>query len=133
MDLSKITTRDLATISKLLSKKEAVQAQIDEINRELEKFGGGKSPSSLAKDLKRPVARNGSGARKRRAKRTGRGEMKERILAELQAAGKTGRHFKELSEKLGVKYGNISVWFQSTGKNIPEIMKVGPARFAWMS
>jgi hypothetical protein len=133
MDLSKLTTRDLTQISRLLLKKETVQAQIDEINRQLETFGNGKPYSSKIKEADQPAGLSGRSTRKRRAKRAGRGEMKERIVEELKTAGKTGRHFKELAEKLEVKYGNISVWFQSTGKNIPEIKKVGPARFAWIS
>ena len=57
--------------------------------------------------------------------------MKERIVGALKAAGKSGATVKDLAAKLGKSYGNISVWFHTTGKGIKEIKKVEPGRFAW--
>ena len=57
--------------------------------------------------------------------------MKERIVGALKAAGKSGVTVKDLAAKLGKSYGNISVWFHTTGKGIKEIKKVEPGRFAW--
>lgn len=56
-------------------------------------------------------------APKRVAKgRSGRGRLKEQILALLEAADGAGLGVKEIADKLGVKAGNVYVWFGSTGK-----------------
>ncbi len=57
--------------------------------------------------------------------------LKERIVGTLKAAGKSGATVKDLAAKLGKSYGNVSVWFHTTGKGIKEIKKVEPGRFAW--
>ena len=62
-----------------------------------------------------------------------RGQLKERIVHTLKAAGKPGVTVKDLASKLGTSYGNISVWFHSTAKGVKEIKKVAPGRFAWVS
>ena len=59
--------------------------------------------------------------------------LKERIVQTLKAAGKPGVTVKDLASKLGKDYGNISVWFHTTGKGMKEIKKVEPGRFAWAS
>jgi len=58
-----------------------------------------------------------------------RGAIKGFILDTLQAAGEAGVAVKDLASKLGVKPGNIHVWFATTGKTIKEIQKVGPGIF----
>ena len=57
--------------------------------------------------------------------------MKERIVGSLKASGKSGATVKDLAAKLGKSYGNVSVWFHTTGKGIREFKKVAPGRFAW--
>ena len=59
--------------------------------------------------------------------------LKQRIVQTLKTAGKSGVTVKDLAAKLGKSYGNISVWFHTTGKGIKEFKKVGPGRFAWVS
>jgi hypothetical protein len=39
---------------------------------------------------------------------------------------------KDLAVRLGTSYGNITSFFQSTGKKIREIKKAGRGRFAWV-
>ncbi len=56
-----------------------------------------------------------------------RGELKTRILEELKKGGTAGVTIKDLSDKLGVKYKNLYIWFVTTGKRIPGIEKAGPA------
>lgn len=58
-----------------------------------------------------------------------RGEMKEQIIAELRNAGDEGITIKDLADKLGANYKNVYIWFVTTGKRIPGIEKVGPARY----
>jgi hypothetical protein len=59
--------------------------------------------------------------------------LKERIVGTLKSVGKSGATVKDLAAKLGKSYGNVSVWFHTTGKGIREIKKVGPGKFAWAS
>lgn len=55
--------------------------------------------------------------------------MKEAILQELKKAGAEGVAIKDLSNKLGVKYKNLYIWFVTTGKRTPGVEKAGPARY----
>jgi hypothetical protein len=71
----------------------------------------------------KPAARAGSGP--------GHAPLKERIVRALRSAGGVGVSVKDLSRKLGKSYGNVSVWFHTTGKGMKEIKKVAPGRFAW--
>jgi len=62
-----------------------------------------------------------------------RGQLKERIIGTLKAAGNPGVTVKDLAWKLRTNYGNISVWFRTTAKGVKEVKKVAPGRFAWAS
>ena len=77
-----------------------------------------KAPQLLAAKTKKPSPR---------------GQLKERIIRTLKAAGKPGVTVKDLAWKLGTSYGNISVWFRTTAKGVKEVKKVAPGRFAWAS
>jgi lambda repressor-like predicted transcriptional regulator len=59
-----------------------------------------------------------------------RGELRDKILAELKASGTKGVTVKELSEKVGVPYKNVSIWFSTTGRKHSEIKKIAPARYS---
>jgi hypothetical protein len=60
-----------------------------------------------------------------------RGALKSQILALLANAGPEGASVKDISAKLGVKNQNVHVWFSTTGKKLPEVTKVGEARYAF--
>ena len=60
-----------------------------------------------------------------------RGGLKGRIIRALRAAGDRGVTVKELAGRLEKSYGNISVWFHTTGKGVKEVKKVAPGKFAW--
>jgi hypothetical protein len=60
-----------------------------------------------------------------------RGQLKQKIIQSLKAAGNSGLTVKDLAKKTGKSYGNISVWFYSTAKGVNEIKKVGPGKYAW--
>ncbi len=68
-----------------------------------------------------------------RAGRAPRGETKERVLAELEKAGSEGASVKDLASKLGMRNTAIHAWFNTTGKKVSEIKKVGTARYALSS
>ena len=58
-----------------------------------------------------------------------RGQLSSRILAELEKAGDQGLSVKDLSEKVGAKYKNISIWFATTGKKNSSVRKVGRGQY----
>ena len=92
------------------------------------------SASMKAKRALRKGKRRASKSAAAKAKGRSSGvPLKERIVGTLKAAGKSGATVKDLAAKLGKSYGNISVWFHTTGKNMKEIKKVEPGRFAWAS
>jgi len=78
------------------------------------------------KSVAKPVAAKAKG-------RSPGAPLKERIVGTLKSAGNSGATVKDLAAKLGKSYGNVSVWFHTTGKGIREIKKVEPGRFAWTS
>jgi hypothetical protein len=80
-----------------------------------------------------PTAKAGSGSNSaKKSKAQGapkRGQLSSSILEELKASGKQGITLQELSDKIGAKYKNLSIWFSTTGKKNPSVQKVGPARY----
>ena|SRR5206468_5959185 len=135
----------------------AIREKIAVLEKELSRIIGGGSPSVKKAAPSRKVkmsraarARISAAMKSRWAKRKGekrvsrlaaaktkqpspRGQLKERIVHTLKAAGKPGVTVKDLASKLGTSYGNISVWFHTTAKGVKEIKKVEPGRFAWAS
>lgn len=141
MSLATLTSRELSRVQKLIERKEALARQIDEINSELQAIeSGGERAAARALPAAGTAATPAAGnrgqppmpARKAgRPQKTVRGGLKDRITRELKAAGKQGMKVGDLATKLGTSYGNVTAFFQSTGKKIKEIEKVGPAQFAW--
>lgn len=58
-----------------------------------------------------------------------RGALKSKILAELNAAGSAGVAVRDLAAKLKIKPQNVHVWFSSTGKNVPGLIRLGEGRY----
>ena len=69
-----------------------------------------------------PIERTSSG-------RSARGALKVQILRALTAAGSSGVKVKELAATLDVKAANIHSWFQTSGKRVTAIKKIGEARY----
>ena len=118
-----------ATLRKLVvlsERKEALMARVQDIEQEMLRIQRrfervpGAQPAPVT--VTRSIAKTGR-------KQVGRGELKERILAALRKAGKRGLSIGELSQKLRVKRANLYVWFNGTGRNVPGIKKVGPAKY----
>ena len=135
----------------------AIREKIEDLEKELDRIVGGRpsttkaaaprkqrrfSAATKAKISAAMKARWAKRKGKRRAtrlatasakRRTQRAPLKEQIVQTLKTAGKAGVTVKDVAAKLGKSYGNISVWFHTTGKGIKEINKVAPGRFAWTS
>ncbi len=135
MNLSNLTSAHFKQVISLLDKKEALQQQIAEIERQVASIlgdvtGGGEP----GRANRRSGAPNGAGDPSGMDSGTGkRGALKESIIAELRTAGENGISVKELSEKLNVKSVNLHAWFGSTGKKIEGLKKVGPAKYSLLS
>ena len=132
-----------------------IRERIENLEKELSRLLGGTPGVTKAPRKKRRVsaaarARISAGMKAKWATRKGKKRMarktavkakgrapgaplKDRIIGTLKAAGKPGATVKDLAAKLGKSYGNISVWFHTTGKGIKEIKKVAPGKFAWAS
>ena len=119
MNIASLTQSDIKHIEKLVTRKEALQGEIDRINAELTAFLGGPAGA-------KPGAVTGFTHQKR-------GALKDAIISLLKAAGKSGVTVKEIAAQVKAKPGNIHVWFTSTGRKVKEIKKIAPATYAWVS
>ena len=94
---------------------------------------GAASPATAAKPGKAKAAQApvkvAAKAPAKKGKKARRGALKEQIIGELKKAGSGGITIKDLSDKLGIQYRNVYVWFVTTGKNVSGIKKMGPARY----
>src|SRR6266699_5518053 len=126
--LRDIPSSALKQLVRLCERKEALMAQIHEIDREMihvqEKFG---IPSREGDQRALvTVSRAPGGPVRRRSKR---GALKEKILRALRAAGKKGTTVGELSKKLKGPSSNLYVWFNGTGRSVRGIRKIGVAKY----
>lgn len=126
--LRNIPSSTLKQLVRLSERKEALLAQIQEIDREMlrvqHRFGiptrEGDQPAPVT------VSRTRTGPIRLRSKR---GALKEKILRMLRAAGKKGATVAELSKKLKVPSANLYVWFNGTGRSVRGIRKIGVAKY----
>ncbi len=109
----------------LEEKRIGLQQQLDGIQEQMsalrdQLFSQETSPAAALTSSRptpqKPVAR--------RAGRAGRGAMKERIVAALEAAGQSGIYVKELAARLGTKPVNVHSWFHSAMKRYSAITKI---------
>ena len=127
--LRSIPSSVLKELVRLSERKEAHLAQIQAIDREINRvqtrFGipSRETSESASVTISRPESRLSSG---RRAKR---GALKNKITSALRKAGKRGATVRELSAKLHVPSANLYVWFNGTGKNVRGLRKIGVARY----
>ncbi len=137
MNLSQLKLSDLKVIEQMLREKEDLQAKLEKINAQLAAFGSEPAPvkPSAPAEPPAPAPRAPKAPRRAdrapRAKRRPPGELKERIMALLQQAGKSGITVREIASRLGLHPQRIFVWFNATGKSLKGIKKVAPATYAW--
>ena len=126
--LRNIPSSVLRKLVRLTERKEALMAQIQEIDREMihvqNKFGIPSREGDQRAAV--TVSRAPGGSVRRRSKR---GALKEKILRALRSAGKKGATVGDLSKKLKVPSANLYVWFNGTGRSVPGIRKIGVAKY----
>ncbi len=128
-ELANLTSAQLAKITKLikdkealLTKRDALQAKIDKIDAELGKSGA-------AAPAKRRGRKPGRKAAAPKAKGTRkRGAVKDKIVALLKANPK-GITVQDIASKIKLDSRNVHSWFQTTGKKLSGITKVGRAMY----
>jgi hypothetical protein len=115
--------------ARLQSELDQLTSRLDGIQSQLFAGEGSavKAPAASA-SASTSTASPAAGAR-RSGRRAGRGELKERVLNALAAAGNAGVRVKELAGALGTKPANIYSWFQTAPKRIPQIKKIGEAHY----
>jgi hypothetical protein len=125
--LRDVPSAALKQLVKLSERKEVLMRRIQEIDREMigveSRFG---IPSTRPGE-RAPLTVSRSHGSKSPPNR--RGELKQNILRALSSAGGKGLTIRQLSDKLKVPNANLYVWFNSTGKNVPGIRKIGVAHY----
>ena len=125
--LRNIPSSSLKELVRLSERKEALMAQIQDIDREMlrvqDRFG---IPSREDQAAPVTVSRSRMGPIRLRSKR---GALKQKIVRALRVAGKKGATVGELSKKLKVPSANLYVWFNGTGRSVDGIRKIGVAKY----
>jgi hypothetical protein len=128
--LRNIPSATLKQLVKLSERREALMSQIQQVDREIvrleSRFG---VPAADERFTPVTISSKAGGARKNSGRRTKRGALREAIVSALRAAGKRGTNIKQLSQKLRVPSANLYVWFNSTGKKVRGLRKIGPATY----
>jgi hypothetical protein len=124
-----IPSATLKQLVKLSERKEALMAQIQEIDREMVRVQSRFGIPSRNPALRAPVTVSGRPAQLNREKRSDRGALKLKIVGALRAAGRRGATIQELSRKLGVRSANLYAWFHGAGKSVPGLKKIGTAKY----
>jgi hypothetical protein len=126
--LRNIPSSDLKKLVKLSERKEALIAQIQEIDRQMVRVQSRFGIPSQNGNQGAAVTLSRQG-RRSTGRRTKRGALKEKILKALREAGRKGATIRELSAKVRVPSANLYVWFNGTGKNVRGIQKIGVAKY----
>src|SRR5258706_15021584 len=112
-----IPSSTLKQLVRLSERKEALIAQIQEIDRRMIRVQNQFGIPAREGDQRAPVtfSKSRNGLIRPRSKR---GALKEKILRALRQAGKNGATVGELSKKLKVPSANLYVWFNGTGRSV---------------
>ena len=117
MSLAELNSSQLEKLVILLREKEAVIARLKKVEHLLQSFENGAAPSASVKKLRR---------------RSRQSSRKNGILRALKAAGSDGLTVRQIAEKIGSSYANVSVWFSSTGRKVVGIKKLAPATYRYL-
>ncbi len=130
MDISSVSSSTLRSLVSQIEKRDRLSAQLEKVNASIASAlaNAAKTQKASVKNEKRGRVAVVAKAPEKRKKSGKRGALKEKILAELKAAGKAGVKVKEMSAKLGVKSPNVYVWFATTGTALG-VKKIAPGQY----
>ena len=127
MNLSALSLNQLEHIVGLLKEKEALQAKLEDVNRDLQRLENGEaSAPNVPENLNRSTR---SERVKKRSRR--RGGLQQAVLKALKAAGVKGLTVKQLAVRAKVKRSSLAVWLYTSGKKIAGFKKIAPGVFAY--
>lgn len=128
--LRNIPSSVLKQLVRLSERREGFMSQIQQLDREIvrleSRFGVPAADDGRAAVT---ISRRQTPQARGRKRKTKRGALRDAVLKALGAAGKSGSTIKQLSEKLRVPTANLYVWFNSTGKKVRGLKKIGPATY----
>ena len=127
MNLSALSLKQLEHIVGLLKEKEALQAKLDDVNRDLQRLENGEASAPSASESLYDSPR--SNRIKKRSRR--RGGLQKAALKALKSAGAKGLTVKQLAVQAKVKKSSLAVWLYTSGKKISDFKKVSPGVFAY--
>ena len=107
----------------LETKRAILQHQLDEVHKRLNSIRSKLFGQELKSTITKTAQRISAGGR------AIKGTLKTQILEALEAAGKAGMQVRDLAENLGAKLPNVHAWFQSVGKKIPTLKKIGRGHY----
>ena len=132
MNLSQLTTADLAAIGNLLQRRESLQAEIAQIDNNLNSYETGKPLKRAVRKNKKSVGRPTKAkktASRKGASRNRKGSIREGVDSTLKKAGKAGMHITKIAQEMGGNLASLRQWFATSAKKIKTIKKVGPATY----
>lgn len=132
MDISTFSTTSLRSLISLVEKRDKLKARLAEVEAAISaKIGGSSVIARIPGDGVVPWEKSTKrGPKAKVGKKKGKhGALKELIVAELKAAGKSGASVRDLAAKLGVKPQNVHVWFATTGKTVG-VKKISPGTYS---
>ena len=127
MNLSALSLKQLEHIVGLLKEKEALQAKLDDVNRDLQRLENGEASAPSASESLNRLPR--SNRIKKRSRR--RGGLQQAVLKALKSAGAKGLTVKQLAVQAKVKKSSLAVWLYTSAKQISGFKKVAPGVFAY--
>ncbi len=121
----------------LEQQRAALQARIEQITGQV-RSGGSAVPAALSKAATGAVSlpapapaatKKGKAAAPKKSHGHRRGQLTAAIHETLKAAGSEGATVADMAQKFDVPTSNLFVWFSTTGRNFPNIVKAGPGRY----
>ena len=115
------------------SKRSATKKSAKKASKKAAKKATKKAAKKASKKAAKKAASNATGAAQspdKSAATRKRGGLSNKIFRALRSAGDEGLTVRDMASKFKINPQNLFVWFSATGKNHPEIKKVGTARYA---
>jgi len=121
MNINELSSQVLHKALGLLAKKEAHQAKIADIEKELLAIFGESDPAPAAKGQTVSARKAGK-----------QGQVKAAIVALLKESGSKGITLKEMARKLKKNPNRLNTWLYATGRKIKQIKRLDRGVYGWV-